>query len=306
MMKPLKILKDYDKLRFVLVQQSFVKDFIPMTRGGLSILGGQEMSFMVTFGCNFDDFQRVFGNPIKPVEGHLLHNGEHGILLNVQGRKNHYKSQGYWLVPEGTQLNKANLTDEAKKESNLETRSSLALEGFGEPNSTNKDVPVAGIVRFKTLNTLMQEVTIMDIETYRELFGYYTAEDVVTQLPPREDKLLAAGEDALFEGGDIFSSGNTSASVTELEKKIRTTQTVTRKINFDDAAYNYVSVLLKPGQSTDGAVAKLKQVMKDNNLPVKVLSWKKAAGQVAQISDILQIIITCSCSCCSSSPSSSS
>ena len=291
MMKPLKILKDYDKLHFVLLRLSYVKDFIPMTRGGLSILGGQEMSFMGTFGCNFDDFQRVFGNPIKPVEGHLLHNGEHGILLNVQGRKNQYKSQGYWLVPEGTQLDKANLSDEAKKESNLETRSSLALEGFGEPNSTNMDVPVAGIVKFKSLNTLMQEVTIMDIETYRQLFGYYTAEDVVTQLPPREDKLLAAGEDSLFEGGDIFSSGNTSASVTELEKKIRTTQTVTRKINYDDAAYNYVSVMLKPGQSTDGAVAKLKQVMKDNNLPVKVLSWKKAAGQVASTSDILQIII---------------
>jgi putative ABC transport system permease protein len=66
---------------------------------------------------------------------------------------------------------------------------------------------------------------------------------------------------------------------------------VTRKINYDDAAYNYVSVMLKPGQSTDGAVAKLKQVMKDNDLPVKVLSWKKAAGQVASTSDILQIII---------------
>ncbi len=175
MMKPLKILKDYDQVRTVLQQQAYVKDFIPMTRGGVSILGGQEMSFMVTFGCNFDDFQRVFGNPIKPVEGHLLHNGEHGIMLNVQGRKNQYKSQGYWLVPEGTQLDKANLSDEAKKETDLETRSSLALEGFGEVNSTNMDVPVAGIMQFKSLNTLFQEVTIMDIETYRELFGYYTA-----------------------------------------------------------------------------------------------------------------------------------
>jgi ABC-type antimicrobial peptide transport system permease subunit len=31
--------------------------------------------------------------------------------------------------------------------------------------------------------------------------------------------------------------------------------------------------------------------MKDNGLPVKVLSWKQASGQVAQISDILRIII---------------
>ncbi len=31
--------------------------------------------------------------------------------------------------------------------------------------------------------------------------------------------------------------------------------------------------------------------MKDNGLPVKVLSWKQASGQVAQISDILRVII---------------
>ncbi len=291
MMKPLKVLKEYDRVRSVLQQQPYVKDFLPMTRGGVSILGGQEMNFMGTIGVNFDDFQRVFGNPIKPVEGHLLHGSEHGILLNVQGRQNQYKSQGYWLVPQGTELDRANLSAEAKKEPNLEVRSSLALEGFGEVNSTNKDVPVVGVMRFKSLNTLFQEVTIMDIETYRELFGYYTAEDVVEKLPARESALLSAGEDSLFEGGDIYASGQTSSSVSALEKQIKAPAKVTRKINFDDAAYNYVSVLLKPGQSVDGAVGKLKQVMKDNNLPVKVLSWKKASGQLASTADILQIII---------------
>jgi ABC-type antimicrobial peptide transport system permease subunit len=67
---------------------------------------------------------------------------------------------------------------------------------------------------------------------------------------------------------------------------------VTRKINFDTAAYNYVTILLKPGQDLNASVAKVKQLMKDNNLPVKVLSWKTASGQVAQISDILQAILT--------------
>jgi len=291
MAKPLKILKDYEQVRSVLQQQSYVKDFLPMTRGGLSILGGQEMSFMMTFGCNFDDFQRVFGNPIKPVEGHLLHNGEHGIMLNVQGRQDQYKSQGYWLVPQGTQLDKANLSDEAKKESDLEVKSSLALEGFGEVNSTNLDVPVTGVMRFKGMNTLFEQVTLMDIETYRQLFGYFTAEDVVAKLPARESALLTAGEDSLFEGGDIYSTGKASANVTQLEKDIRAPVKVEPKLNYDEAAYNYVSVLLKPGVSTDSAVGKLKKVMKDNNLPVKVLSWKKASGQVASTADVLQTII---------------
>ena len=292
MMKPLKILKDYDRIRYLLQQQGYVKDFIPMTRGGVSILGGQEMSFMATFGCNFDDFQRVFGNPVKPMEGHLLAGDEHGLMVNIDGRKNLQKSQGYWLVPQGTALNQANLSDDAKKEMpNLETRSSLALEGFGESNSTNKDVPIVGVMRFRSLNSLMQEVTIMDIETYREIFGYFTAQDVVEQLPPEQNALLSAGEDALFGQGDIYSSGKTGSSVAELEKAIKAPQKVTRTINFDTAAYNYVSVVLKPGMSVDAGVEKLKQMVKENNLPVKVLSWKKAAGQVASISDILQLIL---------------
>src|SRR5208283_927293 len=84
MMKPLKILKQYEQVRYVLHKQDFIKDFLPMTRGGVSILGGQEMSFMATFGCNFDDFQRVFGNPVKPVEGHLLQGPEHGLMVNIE------------------------------------------------------------------------------------------------------------------------------------------------------------------------------------------------------------------------------
>ncbi len=44
-------------------------------------------------------------------------------------------------------------------------------------------MPIKGVVRFKSLNSLMNEVTFMDIETYREIFGYYTAQDVVETLP---------------------------------------------------------------------------------------------------------------------------
>jgi ABC-type lipoprotein release transport system permease subunit len=292
MAKPLKILKGYEKLRGLLQQQAYVKDFLPMTRGGVSVLGGQNMNFMLAFGCNFDDFQRVFGSPITAMEGHLLSNGEHGVMMNFNGRKNMYKSQDFWVLPEGATVDPAGLPDDAKKEGDkLVTRSSLALEGFGEVNSTNRNVPVVGITRFKSLNSLMGVVSIMDIETYRELFGYYTASDIVEKLPEVQEKLISSDEADLFGGGDIYSGGAGASGITELEKKIKAAPTVTRKINFDTAAYNYVSVLLKPGQDINKSISRLRQLMKDNDLPVKVLSWKTASGQVAQISDILQTII---------------
>ncbi len=292
MAKPLKILKDYERIRDVLERQDFVHDFIPMTRGGVAILGGQQMSFMLTFGCNVDDFQRVFGSPIRPVEGELLKNGDHGLLVNVGGRKNLHKFQDFWLVPAGYELNRDNLTEEARRElPGLVTKSSMALEGFGEPNSTNKELPVKGIIRFHSLNALMSQITLMDIESFREIFGYYTARDVVEELPAEQSALLAADEDDLFAGADIYSSGTGAASVAELEEKIKTESKATRKIDFDTAAYNYVSVLLKPGENLNASVEKMKRVMKENGLPVKVLSWKTASGQVAQIADILQAVV---------------
>jgi ABC-type lipoprotein release transport system permease subunit len=290
MAKPLKILKGYEKISAVLRQQDYVQDFIPMARGGVAILGGGGMNFLLTFGCNFDDFQRVFGSPVIAVEGELLTNGDHGLLINDKGRKNLHKMEGYWLVPAGQELNRDNLSKEARSElPGLPVKSTLALEGFGEPNSTNLELPVKAITRFKSLNNLMQQLSIMDIESFRQIFGYYTAADVVEELPPAQEALLASGEEDLFGSADIFSSG-ASSTVAELEKTLRLEPSV-RQINYDNAAYNYVSILLRPGEDLGGAVARTKQLMKDNGLPVKVLSWKQASGQVAQISDILRIII---------------
>ena len=291
MAKPLKILRGYEKLSAVLRQQDYVKDFIPMTRGGVAILGGSGMNFLLTFGCNFDDFQRVFGSPIVAVEGELLHNGDHGLLINDRGRQNLHKMEGYWLIPAGQELVRDNLSKEAKSElPGLPVKSSLAVEGFGEPNSTNMTLPVKAIMRFKSLNNLMQQLAIMDIESFRQVFGYYTAADVVEELPPEQERLLAAGEEDLFSSADIFASGS-SSTVAELEKTIRRKAQAASEINYDNAAYNYVSVLLHPGEDLAGAVERTRKLMKDNDLPVKVLSWKQASGQVAQISDILRIII---------------
>jgi ABC-type lipoprotein release transport system permease subunit len=291
MAKPLKILGDYEKIAAVLRQQNYIQDFIPMTRGGVAILGGAGMNFLLTFGCNFDDFQRVFGSPVAAVEGELLHNGQHGLLVNDKGRANLFKMEGYWLVPEGYKLDKDNLSKEARAElPGLPVKSQLALEGFGEANSTNMTLPVRAITRFQSLNNLMQQLSIMDIESFRQLFGYYTAADVVQQLPPEEQRLLASGEEDLFGSADIFESGKGS-TVSDLEKVIRAPAPPPRKINYDNAAYNYVSILLKPGEDLNASVTRTRQLMKDNGLPVKVLSWKQASGQVAQISDILRIVI---------------
>ena len=56
MAKPLKILKEYVNINKALSTQDYINDYIPMTRGGVALLGGGQMSFLLTFGCNFEDF----------------------------------------------------------------------------------------------------------------------------------------------------------------------------------------------------------------------------------------------------------
>jgi hypothetical protein len=97
----------------------------------------------------------------------------------------------------------------------------------------------------------------------------------------KQKALLNANEEDLFGGGDIYSTGaGGSGTISQVEALIKTQTTITRTIDYDTAAFNYVSILLKPGENLNASVAKLKQVMKDNNLPVKVLTWKTASGQM--------------------------
>ncbi|MBN1523700.1 MAG: ABC transporter permease [Spirochaetales bacterium] len=289
--KPMKIIQDYDRIQTILKQQDYIKDFLPMTRGGLAILGEAQMSFLMTYGCNFDDFQRVFGSPYEAVEGDLLKNGDKGILINSNGRKKQHVFQGFWLVPEGRDVVEANLSDEAKKEyPDLAIRRELNVGAFGESNASDDTVPVRAIVKFKSLNGLMEDISIIDIETYRKLFGYFTAEDIAEEVPVAQQKLLAAGEDDLFGSGDIFATGATT-SVAELEKTIKTKTVIKRVINYDDAAFNYISLVLNPGESIDGAMAKIENLIEAEGLQLQAVSWRTASGQIADLSDVASGII---------------
>ena len=219
--KPIKILKDYDKVREALKKEDYIQDFLPMMRGAVLLAETNAMrsSFMV-FGVNFDDYQRVFQNNIEPVEGHLLANGEHGMLVNLTGREETYNNNGFWIVPQGEKLDPAHLIPEAKAEKDdLEQRSNLVLMGFGTENASNLRVPVKAIYRSKALNSVWHNFAFLDIESFRECFGYFTARDVSVEVPAREKALMESSENDFFGGGGIFSQGDTSLKTAEAREK---------------------------------------------------------------------------------------
>ena len=224
MAKPLKILRDYDKISALLRQQDFIKDFIPMTRGGVAILGGQEMNFMLTFGCNFDDFQRVFGNPVKAVEGELLTNGDHGLLVNVNGRQEPAQDPGLLAGPRGLGAEQGQPQPRRPGRSCPSlTRREVAWpwKASASPTPRTRTLPIKGR---HALQVAEHPDAGGHVHGHRDLTARSSATtpraDVVQTLPPEQEALLAAGEEDLFGGGGHLSPAAPGSTVAELEKTI--------------------------------------------------------------------------------------
>ena len=119
----------------------------------------------------------------------------------------------------------------------------------------------------------------MDIETYREIFGYYTAQDVVETLPAEQKALLAASEDDAFQRrGHLLHGSGPAHRWPSSRTRSRPGPKVTHTI---ELRHRGLQLRLRPAETGPGpgrAVARMKQIVKDNNLPVKVLSWKTGLG----------------------------
>ncbi len=290
--KPIKLLRDFDQVKAALAEENYIEDFLPMTRGGAIILESSTMYPVLLFGVNFKDYQRMFGDNLYATEGALLSNGDHGILINEEARENMYKMLGYWTVPEGADPVPDSLSQEAKAEGgNLEVRRQMALMGFGNENASDIRVPVKGIFKAKALNALWDQIAIIDIESFRECFGYFTARDVTVELPPEEKKLMDSSEADFFGEGDIFTSEDTSLNVAAVEKKLAPATTTVTKIDYDASAFNFISLKLQPGVSVQDGLDRVNKLISDKGLPVKALGWRDAVGQVAQFVGILSTII---------------
>jgi ABC-type lipoprotein release transport system permease subunit len=292
MAKPIKLLKEFDKIKAALQKQDYIEDFLPMTRGGAIVLESSTMYPILVFGVNFKDYQKMFSNNLYATEGKLLENGDHGILINAKGRDNMFKMLGYWTVPEGANVVDASLTAEAKAErETLEVRRETSLMGFGNENASDIRLPVKGIYKAQSLNAFWDGIAVIDIESFRECFGYFTARDLIVDLPPAQKKLMDAGESDFFGGDDIFSSGDTSLNIANVEKNLKPATTTVKKIDYDTSAYNFFSIKLKPGVSVQDGLNRLNKIIADEKLPAKVLGWRDAVGQIAQFASILSTII---------------
>ena len=307
----LKVIPDYPGVKALLEQHDFIESFAPMTRGVAMILnpdGDSDETFII--GVNFEDYQRTFLNNIIPVEGELLSNGDRGILITEYTREKLFDNNVFWLVPDGmrveetllladtdaqdgAEINKPEIVAEAREkydQGTLKTVNDLIVLGFSS-NSLGSDirVPVKGIIKFHSLNKVWQEVTFMDIESYRESFGHISAADNAVELSEQQQMVLETDSmEDLFGDGDVVQETELREEGYDLEAMQQQTQRVQTDVDTDQGAYNLVAVKLQSGQNIPEAKARLQKLADAAGAQVTVLTWEQAVGEVAQFASITQ------------------
>ena len=312
-MTALKVLPDYPSTKKLLKRTAMVESFAPMTRGMASILnpdGNQGMMFI--FGVNFDEYQRTFLNNVQSAEGQLLEGGVRGMVISETIRERMFDRQKFWVVPQGLtkeqtvlyrdpetyadfNVEKPKVLKKAKKQADkgqLKVVDELIILGFG-PSSFGSDirVPVKGIFKFKNLNQIWKEATLMDIESYREAFGHISAANSSVELTVGQQEILDTDSDDMddmFGSEEIKEETSSKTSTFDLSVLKQEAETPQKPVDIDQGAYNFVTVKLKPGMDLLKARAQLQQAIDKEKLAVKVLTWKQAVGTLSQFASISQ------------------
>jgi ABC-type lipoprotein release transport system permease subunit len=186
---------------------------------------------------------------------------------------------------------------------------SLTITAFtrtGYVQSVN--VPIYGTYQFSGLekSPLAGTVNLMDLISFRELYGYLTEEKKaeIAQLQQKAGTVAVArenAEDALFgESATTLVADATPGLINEDEQlglvgqKLRTEDLLKRvysKKEIDDGMVLSAAVILKDPTRLDQTLAELQQSQELKDMKMRVVSWQKAAGLIGQFALMMTVIL---------------
>jgi putative ABC transport system permease protein len=282
---------NYLDIRKVLDEQPFVRRCLPVGKNMAMILNEQEDGLpgtAILLGVDFEKYRGMFPGSVKVVSGRLLEKGESGALVPLWACKEFQAYTNIWFMAQGEKLDTAKLPPEVKPDiATLVPKDNAVLMGYNEDNSTSDiRVPIKGVIEYRALNSLWGRFVLVDIESYRRCLGYFSAADKV-DISDSDKKLFSMDEgnmDALFTAGGAIEKNKgrvktPSASAPSAGAK---------PVDVDAGAYNLVFVLLKNGENTGRAVAKLNALFKEKKLGVRAVSWKRSLGPVGSMAVIIK------------------
>jgi len=279
----------YKKINGVLASRPYVRSYLPVGKNLAMVLyeNSAAPGYAFLLGVDFAEYRKMVPDNFNVIEGSYPAPGQRALLVPSFTRDEFYDFYNIWFLPESGPLVKENLKKEAL--ANIRTLSvstSVVMMGMTSGINTTSDIrfPVRGIVKYGALNQIFGHFCLVDIESYRECLGYFTAADMAAQVPKEEKKLLGlegAALDSLFGGDDMVAAGNKKAPANIKAEKIAVK-------NHEDGTYNAVFIRLKPGVAYADAIKDLDRALTEEGAGVKAVSWNKASGPMGSMALIIK------------------
>jgi ABC-type antimicrobial peptide transport system permease subunit len=169
------------------------------------------------------------------------------------------------------------------------------------------NVKVYGTFQFKGLekSTLSGSLNLMDLMSFRELYGYLTSEKVdelkklQAQVGAKQVSRESAEEELFGSGGSVVAEA-TPGLIEDAEKfdstarALRTEDLVRRVYSREEIESGVVlnsAVILEDPKKLEQTLQAIEEAAKRDNLSIKVISWQKASGLLGQLVLVLKLAL---------------
>jgi len=284
-------INNYQDIKASLAKLDYIDRYMPAGKNAMMWLSNEASNpgFSFVLGVDIEQYQKMFPNCIKPIEGRVLNSGESGVLITTDSRKQFSDFAGLWVIPEGGKLISKSLDKDLLKDSaSIQTTDSMVFMGMNADNTTTDvRLGVKGVIKYRALDKIFGHFPIVDIESYRRCQGYLAASEKAPELSQEQQSMLAAGDtdmDALFgQGTMVVADTKRAMTATETEQTV-----VSKPVNLDDGAYNMVMVFFKKGTELEAGVKRLIDDLKKAGVGARAVTWKKAFGVIGSMAGLIK------------------
>jgi ABC-type lipoprotein release transport system permease subunit len=291
--KAIEPINNYKAIAAVAGREKAVESFIPVGKNMAMVLNedGGTPGFAYLVGVDFKRYREMFPDNFKIIEGRAIGDTEKGMLVPTGARLMFFDYTNIWFIPESTLLDTANLEGDARKNpADISVKKNAVFMGFNDNNSTNDiRLPVTGVIRYRSLNKIWGHFVLVDIESYRQCLGYFSAAEKSDTVPKDKAALLESSGrdlDALFSEDNLMVA-NTGGPV-RAERLERREAAAPESVDVDAGAYNLVFVRLKKGEDRGRAIKALNAALKQAGAGARAVTWEKAAGMIGSITVLIK------------------
>jgi ABC-type lipoprotein release transport system permease subunit len=279
----------------------YVKKWLPVGKNFAMALNedGGLADGVYVLGVDMKAYREFFGDNIKVVEGRLLGDRERGVLVPTGWRKQFAEFYGILFAVDSTATDTAGLGKDVTSHMNVMTkRTSVVYMGMSADNATTDiRAPVRGIIKYRSLNMIFGNFPIVDIESYRECQGYFSAAAKTADVRPEMKKLLSEKDDDLdnmFAQDNMIvanSGARTNAALAEGSLRVEEKKRDTAAVDLTAGTFNLVLVKLAKRSNLDKTVKDLNAIFKQKGLGLKAIPWKKAIGPIGSMAVLIKTVL---------------